>query len=343
MPRNEQVRITFYRIDKCGFYGWGAQQPAFGGVTDTLEQLAQWSDGVELSLTRLFDAQGDQEIYPVYLAGLVRRGEDWVLATWNEVPAHESGVASISRSSPVGAPQVHMNQIAENSIPGYATYFWIIPRRNVIASVRFVHNVSGQQHMRAYLERFLAVESRYVVTRPHEEHGEAIAGYAEDGENISQVLYPRFRTIAYVKHGERDYILRNAARIKRIVRRGHVTTTHGRDQQAWEGLVSFIRGRRPQRNAVVVDRSVYVELEYNPTDAELRHMIDSQDADEDVGAWDDMGFKFQGETKTYWLAKSMASDQFEIPVERVNEEVVELHHLAQTLDANRRRILALLD
>ncbi|WP_230954797.1 hypothetical protein [Burkholderia gladioli] len=344
MP-NETVKITFYKIEKCGFYAWGGAQASFGGVADTFAQLRNWSAGMPLSLTKLFDAGGaNDEILPVYLAGIVQRGNEWVFATWNEVPAHQGGVASVSRDSPVGAPEVHINEIAENSIPGFATYFWVIPQRNLIASVRFVHNISGQPGMRAYVERFLARESQYVVNGQNELGENVIVGYAEDGLNIRGVRYPKFKTIAFVKDGQRQYILDNAARIKRVMRRGHLTVENQVQRSQWEGIVSFFRGVRADNHPVVADKSVFIEMEYQPTVAELREIFAREDENEERRMWDDVGFKFQGEgTKEYWLRRALASDSFSIPVERTNEEVVDLEALAGSLNDNRRRILAILE
>lgn len=342
MIRNESVKVTFYRIQACGYYPHGAAEPAFGGIADTFEQLAQWSEGMDLSLTKLFDPDGPEQPYPVYLAGMAQSDGAWVFSTWNEVPAHESGVASISSNSLVGAPVVHMNEVAENSIAGYATYFWVVPARNVIASIRFVHNVSGQQQMRTYLERFLATESKYVLTEENDDGTKFISGYSPDGEPQGARTFPRFKTAAFINPGEREYILANADRIRRVIRRGRLDTHNVIERRWWEGVAGFLRVRAPEVPRVVVDKSALVSLEYTPTIAELEQMIDEQEADQSARGWDDMGFKLQGETAPRWLGRSTASENFLIPVDRLNEEVVDLNHLAQTLHHRRADLLSLL-
>ncbi len=49
------------------------------------------------------------------------------------------------RNSSVTAPDVVMNQIQDNSIPGYATYFWILPSYGLFASVRFKNRTQTEQ------------------------------------------------------------------------------------------------------------------------------------------------------------------------------------------------------
>ena len=187
--QQEQAKISFYRVNKCGFYEWGAAAPAFGDLDDSLEQLHKWANGVELSQTKIANPAGKEGGMPVYLAGIEKHGDSWIFATWNEVPATEGGVASIAMNSVVGAPEVHINGIKPNSIPGYATYFWALPQLGVLASVRFNHKVSGQQEMRAYLERFLALESEYAVEGQNEDGALSIVGYRQrEGEPVMKLL-----------------------------------------------------------------------------------------------------------------------------------------------------------
>ncbi|MBR8317259.1 hypothetical protein KDW36_29270 [Burkholderia dolosa] len=85
-------------------------------------------------------------------------------------------------------------------------------------------------------------------------------------------------------------------------------------------------------------------MDYQPTIDELQEIFAREDENADGHMWDDIGFKFQGEgSKTYWLRRSLASDSFEIYVERRNEEVVDLDVLAESLNEHRRRILAILE
>lgn len=101
----EEVKINFYSINKCGFYFRGNDNPDFGGIDDVLSQLQKWSKGIDLSLTKISDPSASADQLPVYLFGLHNTTDSWVMATWNEVPATESGVPSIRRDSKVARPK----------------------------------------------------------------------------------------------------------------------------------------------------------------------------------------------------------------------------------------------
>lgn len=87
MLKPEEVKISFFKIHRCGFYAHGANQPSFSSVDDVLTQLQQWTDGEELSMTRIHDPNGREDENPVYLFGMKKQGPNWVFATWNEIPS----------------------------------------------------------------------------------------------------------------------------------------------------------------------------------------------------------------------------------------------------------------
>ncbi len=334
----QDVHITFFDIKKCGFYKLRENDSLFGGVDDILTQLQAWSAGAELSRTKLFDPGEDSDDDPVYLFGLKKGAAGWLVATWNEVHHTESGVASVSMNSKVGEEKVHMNGVVENSIPGYATYFWIIPDRNLLATVRF-SNKSGQQGLADYLERFMERYSRYAVIAARDGKDVAI-GYTNLRDAIPiQNVKPRFKTLLHHKPGTVEFFIDRVAQIKRVVRRAHLTTNTVLQTTIWQNMIKLIHGEANRAN--VTDQRVYVEVDYQPTVVELAQMIDAENALQHRGH-DDLGFVFDGESKPHWLSGTRASGVISLNVERINEAAVSMDSLLQALQDNRNDILQFL-
>lgn len=340
MLKPEEVKISFFKIHRCGFYAHGANQASFSSVDDVLTQLQQWTDGEELSLTRIHDPNGREDENPVYLFGIKKHGPNWVFATWNEIPSHESGVPSVSMNAKVGETVVHMNDIEEDSIPGYATYYWAIPGRDVIATIRFPGGRSGQLAMSNYLNRFMSSYMSYTLV---EQRGgeEVIVGYTDRNDGVAKKVRPMFKTFAFQKPNRSQFLIQNVANIRRVVRRGHVTTTNVVDRNFWQNAVRFLRSTRQTAN--VVKQRVYVELDYRPTLQELQEMIAAEENDLAATGWDDMGFIIEGDPTTHWLGKEHASGDFTFNIERINEEAVDLDSLLQALQDNQANILRLLE
>lgn len=340
----QDARVTFYTAAKCGFYKRGEKEPSFGGLADTFQQLANWSNGLALSLTKLTDPAPDADTMPVYVLEMRPCGNDWILACWNEVPSADGNITSVSKDSIVGAPQVHLNEVVENSIPGYATYFWVIPDKNVVASIKFSDFTTGLKAMSAYANDFLALESTYAIDAVDAEGKPYIAGYTDKADKIATAAKPKFQLVTFNKKGRRAYLLENHAKIKRVLRVGRVTLENVVDRTTFQSLVRFIRGDLNRNSDVEVGvHSARVELQYTPTEEELKAMIEADDADDDGSRWEDLGFELNGEGSTIWLNRSRASDTFALNVELGGSGVVKTEMLAQALHAQRDQILQLLE
>lgn len=342
----EEVKINFYSIHKCGFYFRGKDSPDFSGVDDVLSQLQKWTKGIDLSLTKISDPSASADQLPVYLFGIQNVTDSWVMATWNEVPATESGVPSISRDSKVGAPQVRFSAIGVNDIPGYATYFWFIPSRNVVASIQFNRRLTGQTAMRDYIGRFMSSFMTYTVVSPTKapDGSPVVIGYTNLPDRKPKVgLRPVFKTGAFSKPGEKRFILKNFDKIRKVVRRGQLTSLKTRDMALWQNTLRFFYLDYKVPPAMPVSQKAYVELEFRPTLPQVTEMIVAEENNPDVSGWDDMGFILDGDPKTHWLGREAASGEFSLPIKRVNDEQVDLTFLLSSLESNRSAILKLLD
>lgn len=340
MPKVEEVKISFFKVAKCGYYTHGAVQPSFSSLEDVLLQLQDWTKDTELSLTKIADPSGIADDHPVYLFGIRKIQNTWLFATWNEVPSTEAGVSSVSMNSIVGAPRVHANAIVKNSIPGFATYFWAIPGRNLIATIKFAGGRSGQSSMASYLGRFMSIYMRYAITENRGNNQVTVIGHTDKGDRVPMNVRPAFKTYAYQRPNRAASILSNVSRIRKVVRRGHITTDKVVSRAIWQGAMKYIRSN--QSPGHVVKQRIYIEVDYRPTLVELKAMIAEEESDPDVAGWDDMGFLLDGDSTTHWLGKEHATGVFPLSIERIDAESVELGSLMKALHANANAIMAIL-
>lgn len=340
----EVATIRFYKVSKCGFYKFGAEKPLFGSLEDTLTQLQSWSAGSDLSLTKISDVNEASDSHPVYLFGIEKHGDEWVYATWNEVPSSELGVASVELNSKVGHPQVHDNPVAENTIPGYATYFWAIPKKNLVASIRFGRMITGQRPMTEYLSQFMARQSSYAVSEKDEDGDTVVIGYSNTADQSLKPVKPYIKLGAYAKDGPTDLIIKNRSRIRKVIRRGHVTSKKKMDKALWQKAIGFVRGNEDKAHEVMaLSHSIYLELEYQPSLEELKSMIEREEKDESADGWDDLGFVLRGDAnKIHWVGRSQAMADFNLNIERLGPETIALPSLAESLSAQRDSIIAIL-
>lgn len=345
MTKPEKVKISFYKIQKCGYYGIGDAAPKFGNLQDLLSQLKTWSVGLPLASTKMLDPKntGHQSSYPIYLFGIAALKDDWVIATWNEVASTDGTVASVNMHDAVGAAKVHENQIVKNSIPGFATYFWFPANTGLMATIRFQHPNNGHGQLQQYFKDFMATHTSYVVVDDSKPGIRTVVGYSNEADNTLKKVQPRFKTTAFVKDGELDVIRSQHANIRQVVRRGHLTIQKQLDKEFWQKAIRYIRGSSNASNSHFVKQKAYVELEYTPTLAELNTMIDAELNDFESSGWDDLGFMMKGESnKIHWVGRSSAVGDFMMNVNRTNTETVDLKSLLTSLNQQRADIMSLL-
>lgn len=338
----EQATLTFYKINKAGYYRMGSTNAEFGSVSETLEDLKAWAEPKTLKETKTFEA--DEERFPTYLVDSRSSAGDWAVLLWNEVPSNGQRMPSLREDSMFGEePNVIMNPIQEGSIPGYATYFWFIPERNIMATVKLHNKLTSQGSLQKYLQCFLKQSSRHVraevVETPDGSHEVQITGYMDNVDDVNEETkryYPRFSASLIKNPGRHEEIRQKANFIKKIERVIELDLAQPEQLGLWQKMLDFVQLGAHQE----VGASTKIKYIVSPdvTLADVNQMID--DWDEDTSEVNDYGFIFQGEpNKTYWLSNSLSRTQFELRFERENDEIVNLQSLLDELSRKKDLIL----
>lgn len=338
----ENATITFYKIHKAGYYLYGATDPAFGNTLSLLQDLTSWAAGKTLKQTKTYEA--NDEVLPSYLLDVKNDGDNFVLLLWNEVPTTDQSVPSVEENAQFGTdPEVIFNAIQQGSIPGFATYFWFIPSLNLVASIKLNHALTGQKAMQCYLQHFLKQSSSHVVAeRVEKDDGTqevVIKGYKvnpEDDVLSKKKHYPQF-SVGLVKNpGKHDIIRQNANNISKIEKIVELDVAKADDFSLWQKLLNHMHISHPQN----ADVSTKIRYELSP-DVDLNDidgMIDDWNDNNDTASCD-YGFTFTGDSKMYWLSRSLARTKFPLNLERQDAEFVNSTSLLSELIGKRTLIL----
>jgi hypothetical protein len=330
----EDAVITFYRINKAGYYSMGGAVAAFGSAEEMLTDLQQWARAKTLKQTKTFEAS--EERYPSYLLDARKSGSDWVLLLWNEIPTNGQQVPSVSETARFGAePQVILNPVQGGSIPGYATYFWFMPDQSLLATVRLHNKLTAQASLQHYLQCFLKQSSRHVIAQSvtHDDGsvGVHITGYKldpEDPQEEQKHYYPRFSAGLVRNPGQHEIIRQNADRIKKIERIIELDLSKPEQLGLWQRMLDVVQLGAPQGAAITTKVRYTIFPEVTPQD--VNEMIADWEAD--LNEVNDYGFYFEGDAnKPYWLSNSLARTNFQLDVERDNIEFVRSDSLLSEL------------
>lgn len=139
----DKVLITIYDVKQCGYYKHGGKQPEFGSLSNLIAQLRTWSAGKLLGDTKLIQPDGGDDL-PVYLFEIDEKDGCALVTTWNEIPAtNDNKVASVAANDKVGKATMHLNDVKAGTIPGFPTFFWLLPNRDLLATLRILVSYPG--------------------------------------------------------------------------------------------------------------------------------------------------------------------------------------------------------
>lgn len=341
MP-TEKARISIYEISKCGYFEWGEKTPRFGDIEDILADLAIWAKGKPLVATKTYEQQDYTELNPTYLLDIKNKGSNWLIKIWNETPSTSGNVHSVMGASNVGNPTVIANKIAKGSIPGFATYFWVMPKENIFASVGFQHLITGQPAFQQYVESYMQAFSKYVVHAKAPAKGVdiEILGYRAKNTADPEDLSPKFQTNLYRKPGPHIYLLQNVDKITRAVKKTKLQLNRTDDLQIWQQFLRWTNISQPQAKP-----ADFINLRYiigaTITKPNLQQII-KEWKDNTDRQWDDYGFVIKGSSKVHWLSHATARGEFELDVLRDNDEIINTDSLINALTKRKQAILKLL-
>lgn len=343
----EDCRITFYTIDRCGYYQRGQDLAEFGKLSTILDDLMAWvSEGsMKLGQTCTYEPDGPKVAYRTFCFDLVKDVDNhsYLLTTWNELPSSKGRVAAVKSLDPVGAAEVNLTAVPDNSIPGYATYFWFLPHKEIFATIQFQHNFNGRENLEAYIRGFLTKFAGHVVTKSDMIGGSiSVLGYRKSVvDPICTNLYPQFNSFLYRKTGQINFIRNNWSRIRKIIKKDTLKFSVEQSKSLWQSLLQTVGVRSVCLPAEDSERFQFA-LNHVPSEQEVNEMISFWETQEFDSRWDDLGFKLEGESEIRWLSYSLAKSSFSFDVERENDEVVNARSLLEKLIENQQIILSLI-
>ena len=303
-----------FQIKECGYFGRGSEKPKFGSVEELLVDLIAWSEGKDLRATRLATRRIDGDGLPTYVADIQSDSHGTVLVLWNETPNLDGRVASIPGSCKVGSPEVVLNKIEADSVPGYPTYFYFLPEKSLVFGLRREQRVLGQAEMRNYLTAFLRQHGRHVVKSLHHETGEPVVqGYVAAPGDRPVRAFPRFWSELVRFSGERERMIDSAAQVTKIVRKSELDLTAPASRSLWQQVVQYLGISHPTLPSVSAKIEYTVDVDVSPE--EVRAALDSWEQNPH-SEWDDVGFVLRGESRhVYWASKSIPRCQMALDVE----------------------------
>ncbi len=340
---SEEVKINFYRVHKCGYYHRGQNTPEFGSLYEILSELNTWAyDGTKpLAETCTYELDEEGSNLHTYCFDIKLLGnKDVILTTWNETETLDGGMASVNGADPAGNANVNTTSVPLGHIPGYPTYFWFIPEKDVFATLRFNQRANGHRGLKLLLSEFTAKFTSYVVyDESHDNEEEAILGYKKQSNSDVLSLSPYFKSYPAKLPGQLDFLRENRIRITKIIRKNVLMPHNQDDRTLWQKFCGNLGLTiSPQLSG---ELKMKVELPFTPEENELNQIISEWES-ENGSSWNNVGFELRGEDDIKWLSHSLVKSTVELEVVRDANGVISAESIANAILTHRVQLLRLL-
>lgn len=345
----EEVRIKFFKVNKCGYYRRGSQVPEFGGLADMLSDIGRWVDRKSLSETATYEPSEEQDsnLLRTFCYGIrTTQSGGTLLTTWNELPTTEGAVVSVKLSSQVNAAAVSSTPAKAGFVTGYPSYFWFPHGMDGYATIQVRNRLNGRLNLRHFVRGFLEKYSRHVVVDESESTGDedVIPGYAMDGDPTAlQRVHALYDCSVVRMPGKIDFLRDNRSRIRRIERRDVLTYRTKEELALWQSIWRSLSGKRSAD--ITGQHRLRFDLECQPSaeefEAIVRRWQQDQDSNGDHGQFQDIGFRLIGDDHTHWLSRSLASDVVELELDYLDAGILDGRKLLNRLDSHRPKLLRL--
>lgn len=340
-----ELVITFYDIHRCGYYNWNKTDPEFGHIDSILDELKLWTEGKPLKKTCTYESKEESNLLKAFCFDMCcsQDKKDWLITIWNEVPSVDGKMASVDGDNIVGNASVNLSTLPANGIPGYPTYFWIIPEENKYATVTELSNLNGNTAFKAFMSEFVAKFTKFVAVTEDENIDHKIVGFRKNNEDEPSSLYPKFLAYMIRNKSQINLIRTNCKKIRKIIRKNKLETVA--NIQPVRNLLSMISFGLYESELEKDEYKVKIEIDHQPTLKELDGIIDTwTENHENNTSWDNVGFQFTGEgLKTHWLSHSIARYRNDFVVEMEHGNVIKATSLLDKLVLSKKTIMRVID
>lgn len=337
-----EARITLYNISQAGLYERGEKDPIFGDLSIFLKDLKAWVSGKTLNKTCTYACLDEDELKTFCYDIQEGIQGHYLLITWNKVSSFSNSVAAVSGTSKVGEADIKTTSHGLDDIPGFPTYFWIMPDQNKFAAITFDYSQNGRQDLNRYLREFFGKLSGYVVKKTDEEGKKVIQHFKDPkGTETYPMLYGKFDAKLVVNPGKVQYLLNNWKDIRKVYRHNEMSISEMIKLPRVATLGKWIGMNCESKKTSAIKFKLEADMIFNNKE-ELQSVIDEWDQIQNPTKWENLGFGMLGNTqKPIWLSASRAIDTFNCPLERDSKQLFKSKELVQWLDSITPKILKL--
>lgn len=286
--------MNYFDVNKCGLYRQNSSDAKGIDLAETFQLITSWVHGKPLANTLPWNPQSGltrcycKDIYTSEETG------DVLLVLWKSDTSSNGSILGAPEDAKTGEGDVVEytgNYKGKKVIWGRPMYYWIIPSKKTVVSIKFEHSVCDSQLFQDWVSACIANRVDHPnKKREYTEGGQARISFTDGTVNGDF----RFRYLFDVSLKTEDTASATmaafAASVTHIIKRETITAVSFDEREQWVKLFDKIPFIKPARNAKT--RQIEVKVEAQPTAAEIKQIIAAYaQENRKPGQWDNVGFR----------------------------------------------------
>lgn len=328
-----------YNLTKCGFYIGRQTTPKHMNTSKLIAALKVWAIDSNKPLIETSTYTLGESNSEAYCLGIEEHNGNYLIALWNKVHNLSSGgVGMVSGSSTPANARITVKTVKKGDIPGYPSYFWVLPARNMVVAVKITNPSFAITQFHSYLHGFLSFFSPHSVSNKSKGKGDII-GYSDSPTTsaaspeesiINKDLHPKLSISVKKIPGKFLEFEDRHSDIRKLVKDIYsYNSLSNANDPLMEQIVGFFNNIDP-----VARKKVRIDIPVSLTKLEVKGMIKKY-IESNQAAENDVGFKYQGSNAIEWLHGANHTEKVTLKIDFSGEDQPDLKKLIKSLDSHK--------
>lgn len=315
--------MNYFNVNKCGLYRQNSSKVQGLGLAETFRLITNWVHGKPLGNTLPWSADFRSGKAQCYCKDIYTSEEtgDILLVLWKSETSSNGTILGAPEDAKTGEGDVVTydgNYKGKKMIWGRPMYYWIVPSKDLVISVKFDHSVCDSQLFQDWVTS--AINNR--VDHPDKKKDRTNSGQTRlsftDGTVGGDY---RFRYMFDVSLKTEDTasaaMTALAATVTHVIKRDTITLQSADERAHWVKLFDnfpFLKSAPKSKT-----RQIEIKVEARPTAAEVKHIIEEYSKENrKAGEWDNVGFG-TNDSKIVWVDKYRLSNviAYDVPKDQI--------------------------
>ncbi|WP_146152029.1 hypothetical protein [Ahniella affigens] len=293
-----------------------------------------WVKGLKsVGESSTYSATEDDGFHRAFCVDAVRlkKHDAYLFFMWNELATQDKGVSVLPMGSPIGRAKIAPVKIDAMDMPGYPSYFCVVPASGHVVNFRYSDRLNGSPAFQRYVTGFLSGFSPMVVRDSAEQT--LILGYGIGGTVNPKAAFPLFAT-GEVRNPANIELLRNrCADIRKVVAKVPIRPVIAGQKTFLDAAREFVF--LPVNNRLKASIPFRYEFKTKLTLAQLNTIISGHLQDGDKHVATDIGFTFAKESQSVkWLSGGLARDEIDLNIQFDKHDRLDFPTLAKAIDGS---------